>query len=196
MIINHFSIISMGKKFSKYTPRKPQISQEPETPAESAPFQPYSYGELSKRTGAYIIDIILIAIPIGLYTGFKYGSAAPDMRVLVANLGFSSILVFSYVFFFSLFNNGQTLGQAIFKLSVMPIGVMDPNKGLKNTTMLTPRQAALHALGKIHLLIILDVFIGFIMKKGTQEPTRLCQWLAGTVVVEKMEMMHGQIKKK
>lgn len=157
---------------------------------EEVPEQPlhYNYAQISPRAGAYVIDVVLIALPLGIASSAAYQGGVPNYQY---SIPITSVALFLYFFLFTWLNNGQTLGQLLLKIQVLPDSAIGYSGKKKYKKKLTVKQAALHSLGKIVYLIVFDILFGLIFKReehgdlGEQDPKRILQSVAKTVVVEK-----------
>ncbi len=132
------------------------------------------------RILAYIIDIILAGIVLGIIKGiifipswFVGGMMGVPNYVPWSSFGFDNLFWFVYFLFMDL-----TYGQSIGKM-VMKIRVTNMDGGPIDLT-----QAAIEAFGKAFLLP-LDVILGWIFTN--QRSQRIFAFLAKTLVVKKRE---------
>jgi uncharacterized RDD family membrane protein YckC len=170
----------MSHKYRKTIEQKNKDLKE--TPPEAPKL--YDLAELGRRAIAYGIDVVLVALPFGIVMTSIYGS----MGILSVIPFIISCLLFFVYFFSSLYFLQQSPGQAILKLYVMPVEALNITEARKSGTKLTIKQATLHALGKIHpVIMFIDFLIGVILRKGKQEPSTLFQIFADTVVVQEAE---------
>ena len=116
------------------------------------------YADDGDRLVAYIIDGILFSA-IGSMFGLIFGiSWKFDLVSSMWNNSWPIIGVsFLYLFFLEYLNNGQTIGKMILKIQTV-----DENTFGK----ITPKQAALHTIGK--LFLPLDIIIGLISRDKSE----------------------------
>ncbi|QEE17094.1 RDD family protein [Promethearchaeum syntrophicum] len=116
--------------------------------------KPLKYADDGDRFVAYIIDGILFSV-IGSLFGLIFGiSWNFDLVSSMWNSSWPVIGVsFLYLFLLENLNHGQTIGKMILKIQTVDE---------KTLGKITPRQAALHTLGK--LFLPLDIIIGLISR--------------------------------
>jgi uncharacterized RDD family membrane protein YckC len=138
------------------------------------------YADLFDRFVAYLIDFLLIALPIGILFPLD---AIPDPSTLYSPIAFASLITFGYFFLCTTFNRGQSFGQMIMKVRVVNIIASDGTITIQFAS-LTWRQCILHSLGKSFPWVLLDFIIGIIYKRDIQYPERILQRIAGTQVIK------------
>lgn len=138
------------------------------------------YADLFDRFVAYLIDFLLIALPLGILFPLD---TVPDSNSLLSPIFIASLVTFAYFFLCTSFNRGQTCGQMIMKLRVVNILHGEGNQNLQ-LGKLTWAQCILHSLGKSFPWILLDFIIGYLYKRDNQYPERILQYVAGTRVIK------------
>jgi uncharacterized RDD family membrane protein YckC len=176
----------VAKKTSLPPPKKTtEIEVKHQIPI--IPKESYVPADLFDRTIAYIIDCVLVAIPIGFIftmidganTSFLSATFQPIQMVI------SSLLFFLYFFFAIGLNSGQSLGQLIMKLRVITGANFEEALANKETVKISLKQGFLHAIGKIPYLIWLDLLVGILLHKNSSNTQRLTQYYANTTVIKK-----------
>jgi hypothetical protein len=184
----------MGYRYNRQPQKKKPISHEVEDEEAKSPQGLYQYTDFGKRTLAYAIDALLFIIPIGFIFGTRYPEGNANILVPVGYI--SAIILFLYFTILTYYNNGQTFGQYLTKMRVMPQEVMNPDRMKSDMPKITFKQSLIHSLGKMHPIItFIDVIFGFAMRKGEQMPTRITQGFAETVVVELMDIAKTRLEK-
>ena len=120
--------------------------------------KPIKYADDGDRLVAYIIDGILFSA-LGRLIGLIFGiPLSIDLVGSFWNNNWPVVAIsFLYLFLFEAFNNGQTIGKMIFKIRTVDE---------KSFGKITPKQAVLHIIGK--LFIVIDVIIGLIARDKTE----------------------------
>ena len=149
--------------------------------------QKYTNADFSTRAGAYFIDMLLVSLPIGIIFAPSDSSSSQYPKISEA-LPIIILIQFVYFFLCTYFNKGQTLGQMIFKIRVIQC-TQKTKKVRKNEFYPNIKKSAIHSLGKIIFILIIDLQIGYILYRNEpnkQKSTRFFQNLASTrVVVQK-----------
>jgi hypothetical protein len=135
----------------------------------------YKMADLFDRGLAYIIDLILLVLPIGLINISLYGSEPPPqestMWSLIAYFG----VFLAYFFLLTWLNHGQTLGQMLLRIRVVPSLVTTKSQNTSNNPEIQVHQAFIYALGKIIYILPFDLLIGYFIglkSPNAQKPTR------------------------
>jgi uncharacterized membrane protein len=142
------------------------------------------YADFPKRIAAYIVDLMIVALPLGIMVTNIYGIDNVD---LTYSLLLSTVAFFIYFFFLTWLNNGQSFGQYMFKIRVISADSLNELNQFVNKTdpRISAGQAAIHSIGKTIIILVFDTLIGIISKRGKQKPSRFLQVLANTIVIEK-----------
>lgn len=149
------------------------VQQPEQATPPSSPTQGYSreqFADFLPRFVAWLIDIILIGI-MGLFISFFI-----DFNLIVFNL-VDWLIGFLYFFLFGAFNNGQTLGKALFKFRTVD------EDDLKVAS--TGRYLIDAIFKSYFLLLIIDTLIGLLANSGDpKKKIRLSQNIAKLVVIK------------
>ncbi len=171
---------------STLTPNdKKKLKKKSKSPSKKASTKPpkYDYSDFMPRLIAYFLDLIILALPYGIFVGLYFEGMTPSTAEFRIQFFIQFGIVFIYFFLFTWLNKGRSLGQWIMKIQVK--GKRLPkDKELRRPTIL---QALIHSLGKFYFVIGIDMIIGLMLKwrKGKENFPRLCQILANTHVVRK-----------
>lgn len=183
----------MGKKRKKNTSFTTQNSKDqmPELIK-----QIYTPADLFDRIFAYIIDCVVLLIPIGwiaMDTWFV------DPSQIISNpqtlgpspfwLNVVNFAIFAvYFILLAWLNKGQTLGQIIMRLRVVSEEIFSNKKQPQEIPSLSFKQALLYGVGKAPPIIILfDLIIGWYIakkEKKIQQPMRAFQIWGECIVIK------------
>lgn len=156
----------------------------------------YELGPIAERFWSYLIDLLIIITPYGIFTGIFYDGIFPPIEDLRYHFFIQFGMEFFYFFLFTWLNKGKTLGQMILRLKIYSMKSISTSLSSKKIKIynneekrITIFQSFLHNIGKFHIIIGIDLIIGLIIrwKRKTEEFPRATQILAGTITLHKYD---------
>jgi uncharacterized RDD family membrane protein YckC len=172
----------MGKTVKKYRYAKTTSTKSGSNLQLDHREPAFVYAEFGERLLAYLIDVVPVAIVLGFLYISSVGTVFEGIDPIW--IAISSLVYFLYFFMATYLSNGQSIGQIVMKLEIIPQEAIEHPLNL-DANKLSFRQIIIHNIGKVPYLLWLDAIIGFFIEKGYQKPTRLFQAWAKTVVISR-----------